>query len=240
MKKLIFLLFSLSFSFIFFDSARQAYAFSDPPFDFLFGNHIDTHQETRLNNKGELDGFFYIIFTGDTDGASGLPIARHPRGASQNEECDVDAIVCVAGWHISGKLGEAVFLFHNGVNGDDHPVWLVNRVNIPQPGSYTHFHWITNDEEAPTQTTDPRADIEGSIPDECNQQNGGQLETAGAADEICPGWFLEIRAVRSFAFDHGGEIIPVYAGDDNATHLNLVTNYQALEEMITETRGGGE
>jgi len=239
MKKLIFFISFLSFSLIFFDSARQAYAFNDPPFDFLFGNHIDTHQETRLKNNGELDGFFYIIFTGDTDDASGLPIARHPRGASHNEVCDVDDIDCVAGWHISGIQGEAKFLYHSGVNGNDHPVWLVNRVDIPQPGSYNHFHWITDD-ETPTQTTDPRADIEGSIPDECNQQNASQLEDAGAADVTCPGWFMEIQAVRRFAFDHGGEIIPVYAGDDNATHLNLVTNYQAVEVEITKTRGGGE
>ena len=229
MKKLsIFLIFFLSFSLIFFDSARQAYAFNDPPFDFLFGNHIDTHQETRLKNNGELDGFFYIIFTGGTDEASGLPIARHPRGASHNEVCDVDNIDCVAGWHISGIQGEAKFLYHSGVNGNDHPVWLVNRVDIPQPGSYTHFHWITDDEEAPTQTTDPRLDdpdFEG-IPEECNQQNASQLEAAGAADVTCPGWFMEIQAVRRFAFDHGGEIIPVYTGDDNASHLNLVTNYE--------------
>jgi len=230
MKKLIFLIFFLSFSLTFFDSTRQVYAFNDPPFDFLFGNHIDPHQETRLKNNGELDGFFYIIFTGDTDDASGLPIARHPRGESHNEVCDVDDIDCVAGWHISGIQGEAKFLYHSGVNGNDHPVWLVNRVDITQPGSYTHFHWITDDEKAPTQTTDPRLDdpdFEG-IPEECNQQNASQLEASGAADVTCPGWFMDIQAVRRFAFEHGGEIIPVYTGDDNATHLNLVTNYEPV------------
>lgn len=229
MKKLsIFLIFFIGFSLIFIDSTRQAYAFNDPPFDFLFGNHIDTHQETRLKNNGELDGFFYIIFTGDIDDASGLPIARHPRGASHNEVCYIDDIDCVAGWHISGIQGEAKFLYHTGVNGNDHPVWIVNRVDIPQPGSYTHFHWITDYEEAPTQTTDPRLndpDFEG-IPEECNQQNASQLEAAGAADVTCPGWFMEIQAVRRFAFEHGGEIIPVYTGDDSATHLNLITNYE--------------
>jgi hypothetical protein len=197
--------------------------------DFYFGNHIDTHQQAKLktNKNGEvvsLSGFFYIIFTGEIDSVSGLPVARHPRGAAQDEECGVD-VDCVAGWLMKGVPAEAKFLYHTGVNGDDHPVWMVNRVDIPQPGSFTHFHWITYDPDAPTQTTDTRAE---TIPPECNQQNAGQLEAADAANQICPGWFLEIRAIRSFAFKHGGEIIPVYPGIDNATHLNIVTNYSEV------------
>ena len=132
---------------------------------------------------------------------------------------------CVAGWLMKGVPAEAKFLYHIGVNGDDHPVWMVNRVDIPQPGSFTHFQWITYNQDAPTQTTDTRAE---TIPLKCNQQNAGQLEAVGAANQICPGWFLEIRAIRSFAFEHGGEIIPVYAGIDNATHLNIVTNYSEV------------
>ena len=54
--------------------------FHEEPYDFLFDNHIDTHQETRLKLKnGEpvsLNGFFYIIYTGEIDPVSGLPIAR--------------------------------------------------------------------------------------------------------------------------------------------------------------------
>ena len=56
-----------------------------------------------------------------------------------------------------------------------------------------------------------------------------------AEDYTCPGWFLEIRAVREFAFEHGGEKVPVRPGMDNATHLNLVTNYDEVFG-ITETR----
>ena len=220
--------------------------FHDAPYDFFFGNHIDTHQETKIKIKRgdpvRLKGFFYIIFTGEIDTVSGLPIARHPRGASQNEACGDDNddefnrdpedkgkdIECIVGWTMRGRPGEAKFLYHNGVNGDDHPVWMVNRVDIPQPGSYTHFHWIT------TSSSDPRA---ATVPAACDKINAGQLEDERptAVDITCPGWFLQIKAVEEFAFQHGGELVPVRPGIDNATHLNLVTNY-AKVRGITSTR----
>ena len=204
----------------------------DPPFTFLFDNHIDTHQNTRLRVAGGLPkslfGFFYIIFTGETDPVSGLPIARHPRGAGQNEECGVNDINCVVGWIMRGKPGEAKFLYHSGVNGDDHPVWMVNRVQISQPGSFLHFHWIGRG------STDPRSD---AVPEACDKINAADVENQdpSAIDVICPGWFLEIHAVRKFAFEHGGELIPVRPGVDNKTHLNLVTNFNN-NVIITETR----
>ena len=204
----------------------------NPPFDFMFGNHIDTHQQTKLRVKrGEpvsLFGFFYIFFTGKIDRASGLPVARHPDG-SPGQVCGVD-VDCVVGWIMRGKPGEAKFLYHSGVNGNDHPVWMVNRVQIPQPGSWTHFHWIT------LSSSDPRADEE-TLPAACDKNNAGQLENEdpSAVDEICPGWFLQIKAIRAFAFDHGGEIISVRPGIDNKSHLNLVTNYAEVPG-ITDTR----
>lgn len=201
--------------------------FHEEPYDFLFGNHIDTHQETKLKmKKGEpesLKGFLYILDTGRTT-HDDLPIYRHPRDA----ECDIDPDQCEVGWKIKAVPGEAKFLYHNGVNGDDHPVWMVNRVDIPQKGSFTHFHWITK------SSTDPRRDM---VDDFCDKNNAGQLETQKpiAVDKYCLGWFLEIKAKEDFAFEHGDEIIPVRKGDDNATHLNLVTNYRVVEE-ITSTR----
>jgi len=30
------------------------------PFDFMFDNHFDTHQQTKLNKDGEIFGFLYI------------------------------------------------------------------------------------------------------------------------------------------------------------------------------------
>jgi hypothetical protein len=201
---------------------------ADPGVAFVFGNHIDTHQYTSLKEKDgspvRLNGDFLILFTGDTDPVSGLPIARHPRGASQSEECGVD-VTCDVGWDIKAVPGEAKFLFHSGVNGEDHPVWLVNRVEIPQPGSYTHFHWIT------AISNDPRFN---QVPDQCDVQSAGELEN-NAENVTCPGWFMQITAVRSFAFQHGNEIVPVERGKDNATHLNLLTNY-AVVDGIDPTR----
>lgn len=209
--------------------AAFADGFHDAPYDFLFGNHIDTHQKTSLSIRDgqpkRLRGIFYIIFTGDVDPTSGLAIARHPRGAGHDEECGVDDIDCRVGWVIHAKPGAAKFLYHNGVNGDDHPVWMVNRVDIPQRGSYTHFHWIGKD------STDPRAQEE--FPDECDVDMAGQLDN-NAENIVCPGWFLQIFAVKKFAFQHGGEIVPVSPGIDNATHLNLVTNYAEVSG-ITNT-----
>lgn len=201
---------------------------ADQGIDFVFGNHIDTHQVTELTLRNgvpiKIRGDFLIIFTGDIDPVSGLPIARHPRGAAQNEACGVD-LDCQVGWGIKAVPGEAKFLFHTGVNGDDHPVWLVNRVQIPQPDSFTHFHWITS------TSNDPRA---GDVPLECEAQSASDLEGA-AEDAICPGWFMQITAVQSFAFQHGNEIVPVTQGKDNATHLNLVANYAEVP-TITPTR----
>lgn len=207
------------------------------PYDFLFGNHIDTHQENNLTvdpttgAPESLLGRFYIIFTEETDPVSGLPIARHPRGLasdrSHDERCGI-TVRCVVGWEMRGTPGNAKFVSHSGVNGDDHPVWLVNRAEeelapapvmvIPQPGYYSHFHWIT------TASTDPRA---SSVSAACDKKNAGELESATptAVNEVCQGWFLQITAKRKFAFEHGGEIIPIRNGADIRSHLNIVTNY---------------
>jgi hypothetical protein len=100
--------------------------------------------------------------------------------------------------------------------------------DIPQPVSYTHFHWIT------TASSDPRAEM---VPEFCDKNKAGQLETQAptAVNETCSGWFLEIEAVMEFAFQHGIEVVPVYSGMDNATHVNLVTNYAEVPG-ITYTR----
>ena len=205
--------------------------FHKPPKDFLFGNHIDTHQENMLKldkdgNPATLRGTFYVIITDDIDPASGLPVARHPRGPDEGEDCNDKATGCVVGWSMEGVPGEATFLYHSGINGNDHPVWMVNRVDIPQPGSFTHFHWIGADSD------DPRAPAD--VPVECDVDRAGELDN-NAENVTCPGWFLEIRAVREFAFDHGGEKVPVRPGLDNSTHLNVVTNYAEVTG-ITKTR----
>jgi hypothetical protein len=274
------------------------------PYSFDFGNHIDTHIQLKLitNKAGDpnkLIGSFYIIFTDDQgvslgiDPDSGLPIARHPRGYKEkedgsvehDEQCGVSPnITCEVGWWMDGHPGNAKFVSHSGVNGDDHPVWLTNRspgsnpdsgMSIPQPGSFTHFHWITPSGD------DPRA-----VPAACDEQMAGKLEgtvieeadvdvdgvikvkdlpdvpatagwtgqkvhsglaetespddssTASAEDVVCPGWYLQINARTNFAFQHGGEIIPIHSGIDNTSHLNLLLNY-GLVPGLTPTRGCG-
>lgn len=216
------------------------------PFDFLFGNHIDTHIQLELKlKKGEpksLGGSLYIYYTGGIDTASGLPMARHPRGMMHNEVCGTSDIVCVAAWKVKGRPGAAKYLYHSGVNGNDHPVWMSNRAQsssmvpglvIPSPGGYAHYHWITQ------SSTDPRA---GNVSDDCNKKNAGMLQNdvPTAVNDICEGWFLELKATESFAFRHGGEIIPVYKGMDMRSHLNIVMNYTDTPvEPITATRAAG-
>lgn len=236
------------------DDVYPGDVFHAAPFDFVFGNHIDTHIQLELKTRKDgspknLRGSFYIIFTDDhgvslgIDPVSGLPIARHPRGTNEDhdETCGVSLnIICVVGWHMRGLPGAAKFISHDGVNGDDHPIWMVNRAEedsapvagmvIPQPGSYTHFHWITR------SGTDSRA---SAVLDACDKQKAGQLEDLDptAVNEVCEGWFLQITAKQNFAFKHGGEIIPVRKGIDNRSHLNTVTNYRSPPvEPITQTR----
>jgi len=117
------------------DTEAGGYPWRDhaAPYDFLFGNNIDTHQQSKLNNNGELFGFLYITFiTGEE--IDGIPIAEHCDDSTPPDDCEV-------GWIIKGKfIGEPnqpTFVFHQ----DDHPIWLVqSRNDIPQPGSYSHFH----------------------------------------------------------------------------------------------------
>jgi hypothetical protein len=186
-------------------------------------------------------------------------VARHPRGAGEhNEECGVDPIDCVVGWRVRALPAEAVFISHSGVNGDDHPIWMITTRNgIPQPGSYTHFHWITS------LSTDGRSE---DVPAACDVPMAGMLEgevvTAdltlddgvnppvtwtdadvhvggGAENLVCPGWLLELKAIRKFAFMHGGEKIAVLPGIDNSTHLNIVTNYAIVPDIVGDHGDGG-
>ena len=89
------------------------------------------------------------------------------------------------------------------------------------------MHWLTEGAEhegsfLPSSIVAVEAlfavDIE--VPDECNVSMARAL-TPGV---ICPGYFLQIEATETFAFKHGGELIPVHPGIDNRTHLNLVAS----------------
>lgn len=178
-----------------------------PPFTYRFGNDFDTHQQTRLGRDGMLRGFFFITYTGEVT-PDGYPVAHHCDAQTPPEKC-------VAGWILRGWPASATFLYQNM----DHPVWLTSRSEIPQPGAPSHFHWITS------QGTDKRP-----VPAECEAATDMSL-VQGA---VCPGWFLELIAVSSFAFEHHGQRLLVNPGIDLATHLNLLTSAPPAMPM-----GGG-
>jgi hypothetical protein len=158
------------------------------PYNFTFGNHIDTHQQSKLV-RGQLQGFIYITYTGEV--LNGVSVARH---------CDdgTTPVDCVAGWSFTGKRvtsgSEPTFVFHQ----NDHPIWLVDsRNDIPQPGAYSHFHWL-------------------GAPQDPSGLNPGSTY---------PGYFLELFATQTFYFEHEGQMILVKPGLDVATHVNIVASF---------------
>ncbi len=209
------------------------------PFTFLFGNHIDTHQETRLiqrgNNAGDLKGWLYVFDSGEKL-EDGTPVLKH---CTKPEHYEAG---CVAGWTIEAKpcIQEvngcrAMFLYHY----HDHPVWLLgarvddsgglrgSRTNVVQPGSFTHFHWLT--ESSSLAEVEALFGVDVNLPEACNVAMASQL-TSGVE---CPGYFLQIEALEPFglgtwAFHHGGENLILQPGMDNKTHLNLLTSYRSL------------
>lgn len=109
----------------------QGYPWSNhaAPFDFLFGNHIDDHQQSREIANGGLQGFLYIEFTGAFQ--NGYPVAVHGQEA--------------VGWIVDAVPISAVFLGH--LPGE-HPQWCVNPADLPRELGYSHFHWKDASEHA--------------------------------------------------------------------------------------------
>ena len=164
------------------------------PFSFRFGNDIDTHQQTQLASDGSVSGFFYIHFTG-TVTKDGYRVATHV-------DCNTDS--CTVGWTLNGKPRTATFLYQVD---DDHPVFLIGRPDIPEPGAYAHFHWL------------------GALPG-TEASAGGYLLELTSVDTFC---FIHDAAIAVSAKhgkscrDSGG--IAVNPGIDIATHLNIVTSF---------------
>jgi hypothetical protein len=187
------------------------------PFDFLFGNHIDTHQQSRLREDGSLQGLFYVVqLDEDGDGVpditdAGDPIMRHCTRAEHYPNCQagwvLTAVPCIP--EINGC--SAMFLYHR----HDHPVWLVgprvremdgevflggSRDQIPQPGYATHFHWLSDpggiDADGTvfpgaTQQVEDLFGVDIEVPAACNVARASQL-TSGS---VCPGYFLALNVV---------------------------------------------
>jgi hypothetical protein len=160
------------------------------PYDFLFGNEIDTHQQTRVKADDALSGFLYVHYTGETS-ADGLPIATH-------DDCAV--AVCDVGWTIDGLPANATFLYHVE---HDHPVWLVDRADIPQPGAYAHFHWV------------------GAPPVAAGDARSGYLLELRAIGRFC---FVHHATDGSGSCANRGGVA-VVPGIDIATHVNIVASF---------------
>lgn len=106
------------------------------PYDFLFGNHIDTHQESKLVGKNGLQGFLYIRFTGETT-EDGYPVAEHGNCAESGD--------CSAGWTLHGIRMTATYCGHPE---DQHPQWAIPSEALPSQRGYSHFHWLGMPEHA--------------------------------------------------------------------------------------------
>lgn len=164
----------------------------DPSFSFRFENGIDTHQRTQLRRDGSLSGFLYVRFTG-TVTQDGYPVATHVDCSMMPD--------CSAGWRLDGRPAEAALLHHDEAM-HDHPLFQVKRSDIPQPGSYSHFHWL------------------GQMPEHHDPVRGYLLQLT-AMNRFC---FIhhmaDMATGASSCVDNGG--IKVERGVDTATHLNIV------------------
>ena len=97
-----------------------------PPYDFKFGNMIDSHQQTKVNVKDKLQGYIYIHYTGELT-EDGYPIAR--KAHCPTEDCDV-------GWRVKGEKMEATLVCLAP------RTWLVESEFLLKERVYSHFHWL--------------------------------------------------------------------------------------------------
>jgi hypothetical protein len=133
-----------------------------------------------------------VRFTGAVT-MDGYPVATHVDCSTMPD--------CSVGWKLDGKPLKATFLHHPM---HDHPVFAVARSDIPQPGSYSHFHWLGQAMPQPHLPVD------------------GYLLQLTAMNRFC---FIHHEAdmANSAAScrDNGG--IKIDRGVDTASHLNIAT-----------------
>lgn len=173
--------------------ATDLYAWNNhaAPLSFRFGNEIDGHQLSRLTGDGTLVGFLYIQLTG-TSTKNGYRVATHG---------DCNTARCTVGWTFSGKARSATLLTHEM---HDHPLFSLARADIPQPGAFSHFHWL------------------GDMPMVGESSNGYVIQLL-AVDRFC---FVHHDAMSATSGktcrDNGG--IKLDVGIDVASHWNIVVN----------------
>ena len=95
------------------------------PFDHMFGNMIDGHQQSLILKKGQLSGFIYVEYTAEMT-EDGLPVAKKATCASGNR---------TVGWVVKGVPISAKLV------NQSPRIWLVDPDDLPQEKGYTHFHW---------------------------------------------------------------------------------------------------
>ena len=96
MKRLLILaLLLLSFALATTAYAATGYPWNDhaTPYEFLFGNHIDTHQQSKSTGNSQLNGFFYIKFTGAEE--EDLPVAMHIVRSEQKMAARIRNLFCL-------------------------------------------------------------------------------------------------------------------------------------------------
>jgi hypothetical protein len=164
------------------------------PFSFVFGNEIDGHQQLREGRDDNLNGYLYIQYTGIVT-KDNYPVATHV-------DCNAVGADCQVGWKVAG-IPSIAKLIRQPMH--DHPVFLVERADVPQPGSYAHFHWIGMAMPMPYLSV------------------SGYLLELMAVNSFCfihhdVGMAMSAKSCR----ESGGA--KVDRGVDIATHLNIVTN----------------
>lgn len=159
------------------------------PLNFRFGNEIDAHQQSHAAPGGNLVGFLYIRFT-DTVTSDGYRVASHG---------DCNSGRCTVGWTFSGKALDAKLVAEPM---HDHPLFFVDRSEIPEPGAFSHFHWV------------------GQMPAMGSSASGYMLQLF-AVERFC---FLHHDAgaavSRKSCRDNMG--VKIEPGVDVASHLNIV------------------
>jgi len=106
--------------------ADYPWRFHAPPFDFSFGNMINSHQQSSIDSNNVLHGFIYIHDTSEI-AEEGIPIAEKAHCPTQD---------CRVGWVVKGVPITAT-LVSKGPR-----IWLVNPNDLPVEPGYTHFHWV--------------------------------------------------------------------------------------------------
>lgn len=133
MKKLMIILtILLSFILVTAVYAANSYPWKNHahPYTYLFGNHIDTHQQSQLVDQDKLAGFFYIKYTGE-ETEDGVPKAEHG-------DCQAEKVDCTVGWKLKGVAIQATLLEKPAMK---HPVWCVDPADMPRSRGFSHFHW---------------------------------------------------------------------------------------------------